>query len=290
MSDLLKQAENRLNKSGFMNLFSSSSKYEDAVELYEKAAIQFKLSKNWLEAGETYEKLTEMYTQIGSNHEVAMNFVESGNCYKKCDLKKSIEMFKKAAKKFSEIGRLSIAAKHLKEVGDMLEKEKKLEESLEAFTAAADLYLGENTESTANQCKLRVASLAGQLERYDMAVETFEDCAKHAAENNLLKYSAKGYLLNAGICRLCAADPVGVLNACQRYNDIDPTFPNSREEQLLKDLANASEAGDQDAFANALGQFDDISRLDSWKTTLLLRAKKKITAGGGLLGDEDDLT
>jgi len=55
-------------------------------------------------------------------------------------------------------------------------------------------------------------------------------------------------------------------------------------------LANASEAGDQDAFANALGQFDDISRLDSWKTTLLLRAKKKITSGGGLLGDEDDLT
>ena len=91
MSDLLKQAENRLNKSGFMNLFSSSSKYEDAAELYEKAAIQFKLSKNWLEAGETYEKLTEMYAQIGSNHEVAMNFVESGNCYKKCDLKKSIE-------------------------------------------------------------------------------------------------------------------------------------------------------------------------------------------------------
>jgi hypothetical protein len=45
MSDLLKQAENRLNKSGFMNLFSSSSKYEDAAELYEKAAIQFKLSK-----------------------------------------------------------------------------------------------------------------------------------------------------------------------------------------------------------------------------------------------------
>ena len=119
-----------MNKSGFMNLFSSSNKYEDAAELYEKAAIQFKLSKNWLEAGETYEKLTEMYAQIGSNHEVAMNFVESGNCYKKCDLKKSIEMFKKAAKKFSEIGRLSIAAKHLKEVGDMLEKEKKLEESL----------------------------------------------------------------------------------------------------------------------------------------------------------------
>jgi len=287
---LLKQAEKRLNGGFMSNLFSSSSKYEDASELYEKAAIQFKLSKNWSEAAETYEKLTEMYQHIGSNHEVAMNFVESGNCYKKIDLNKAIEMFKKAAKKFSEIGRLSIAAKHLKEVGDMLEKEKRLEESLEAFTAAADLYMGENTESTANQCKLRVASIAGQLERYDMAIETFEDCAKHAAENNLLKYSAKGYLLNAGICRLCAADPVGVLNACQRYGDIDPTFPNSREEQLLKDLANASEAGDQDAFANALGQFDDISRLDSWKTTILLRAKKKITSGAGLLGDEDDLT
>ncbi len=288
---LVAKAEKRLNGGFMSNMFSSTSKYEEASELYEKAAIQFKLNKHWLEAGETYEKLTATCNEMGSNHEVAMNFVESANCYKKIDANKAVEMFKKAAKKFSEIGRLSMAAKHLKEVGDMLEKEKKLEESLEAFAAAADLYLGENTESTANQCKLRVAAIAGQLERYDMAIETFEDCAKHAAENNLLKYSAKGYLLNAGICRLCAADPVGVLNACQKYNDIDPTFQGSREEQLLKDLANSSEAGDPDAFANALGQFDDISRLDSWKTTLLLRAKKKITAGGGgLLGDEDDLT
>ena len=67
MSDLLKQAENRLNKSGFMNLFSSSNKYEDAAELYEKAAIQFKLSKNWLEAAETYEKFDgKCALQIGS--------------------------------------------------------------------------------------------------------------------------------------------------------------------------------------------------------------------------------
>lgn len=36
------------------------------------------------------------------------------------------------------------------------------------------------------------------------AVEVYEDVARGCVDNNLLKYSAKGYLLNAGICRLCS--------------------------------------------------------------------------------------
>ena len=38
---------------------------------------------------------------------------------------------------------------------------------------------------------------------YKRAVEIYEETAKAAVENNLLKFSARGYLLNAGICYLC---------------------------------------------------------------------------------------
>ena len=53
-------------------------------------------------------------------------------------------------------------------------------------------------------CSLQAAHISAELERYLPAVEAFEAAAKAAVDNNLLKYSAKGYLLNAGICQLCS--------------------------------------------------------------------------------------
>ena len=53
-------------------------------------------------------------------------------------------------------------------------------------------------------------------------------------------------------------------------------------------LANAAEEGDQDAFSAALAEYDGMSRLDPWKTKLLLRAKKKIQSR--VEEEEDDLT
>lgn len=50
---------------------------------------------------------------------------------------------------------------------------------------------------------VQVAQFSAELERYQPAIQVYEDVARTSMDNNLLKYSAKGYLLNAGICRLC---------------------------------------------------------------------------------------
>lgn len=52
-----------------------------------------------------------------------------------------------------------------------------------------------------------MAQFAAELERYSEAIEVYEGVARASVDNNLLKYSAKGYLLNAGICQLCSARP-----------------------------------------------------------------------------------
>lgn len=44
----------------------------------------------------------------------------------------------------------------------------------------------------------------------------------------------------------------------------------------LQDLINAYEAYDVDAFTQAIVEFDSISKLDQWKTTILLRIKNHI--------------
>ena len=64
--------------------------------------------------------------------------------------------------------------------------------------------------------------------------------------------------------------------ALETYREIDPTFASTREHQLLVDLIQTVEQGDQEAFADKLFQFDQLSKLDKWKTTLLLRIKNNI--------------
>ena len=68
--------------------------------------------------------------------------------------------------------------------------------------------------------------------------------------------------------------------ALEKYREMDPTFPSTREHQLLVDLIEAVEAGDQEAFADKLFQYDQMSKLDKWKTTILLRVKNAIEERG----------
>jgi len=75
---------------------------------------------------------------------------------------------------------------------------------------------------------------------------------------------------------LTAQDLVATNRALESYRDIDTTFASQREHQLLVDLVQAIEQGDQEAFADKLFQYDQLSKLDKWKTTLLLRVKNNI--------------
>lgn len=49
-----------------------------------------------------------------------------------------------------------------------------------------------------------------------------------------------------------------------------------REELLLQSLLAACEEQNADMFSEAVAEYDKISRLDQWHTTLLLRVKKTI--------------
>ena len=53
------------------------------------------------------------------------------------------------------------------------------------------------------------------------------------------KWSVKEYLLKAGICSLATGDVVGMNAALERYRDLDPSFTQQREHQLLVDLTQA---------------------------------------------------
>lgn len=163
----------------------------------------------------------------------------------------------------------------------------------------------------ANKLYLKVADLAATSGDYYKSIEHYERVAKSSVSNNLMKWSVKDYFLKAGICLLAAnvsshlfpsplffykppqhfhptypflfpnpQDTVATARALETYRDLDPTFASTREHQLLVDLAQAVEQGDQEVFADKLFQFDSLSKLDKWKTTLLLRVKNSIEEKG----------
>ncbi|CAK9160607.1 unnamed protein product [Ilex paraguariensis] len=277
-----RKAEKKLSGWGLFG-----SKYEDAADLFDKAANAFKLAKSWDQAGAVYVKLANCHVKLDSKHEAANAYADAAHCYKKTNTKESISCLEQAINIFLDIGRLNMSARYYKEIAELYEQEQNLEQSIVFYERAADLFQSEEVTTTANQCKQKIAQFSAQLERYQPAIEIYEEIARHSLNNNLLKYGVKGHLLNAGICQLCKGDVVAVTNALERYQDLDPTFSGTREYRLLADLAAAIDEEDVAKFTNAVKEFDSMTQLDAWKTSLLLRVKEAVKAKEL---EEDDLT
>lgn len=279
--ELFAQAEKRL-KGGF-SFFGGTAKFEDAVELYTRAGNAYKISKNWDKAGGAFTKAAECHLKLQSNHEAAQSYISASLCYKKTNITTAVMCMKQGIEFYTEQGRFSIAAKHQKELAELYEDQSDLDNAIAAYQTAADFYEGENSSTAANQCLLKVALFSAQLERFDKAIELYEQIAAGSIDNNMLKWSVKDHFLRAGLCHLAKGDVVAAERAVERYMDMDATFSSQRECKFLQDLVAACKNYDVEAFTNAVVEFDSISKLDSWKTSILLKVKNSIK-------EEDTLT
>lgn len=123
---------------------------------------------------------------------------------------------------------------------------------------------------------LKVAHFRGSLGEYKVAAELFETIAQACADDKLRKFSVRDHLLKAGFCRLASGDNVAVQRALDRYTAISFEWADSREAKFLASLLTASEGYDEAAFSAACQDFDSLSRLDQWKTSILAKAKELI--------------
>ena len=68
----------------------------------------------------------------------------------------------------------------------------------------------------------------------------------------------------------------------QKYATQDPSFPSTREAKFLNILIEAVESGDTETFTGAVYEFDQVVKLDNWKTNILLNIKRGIQDEPGL--------
>ncbi|KAG9205243.1 vesicular-fusion protein S17 [Epicoccum nigrum] len=282
---LLRQAETSLQKAsgGFSFFGGRQDKYEAAAEQFVQAANAFRMQKMSKEAGEAFEKAAAVQRQnLNEPDDEANSLTEAFKAYRKDDPEAAARCLDKAIAHYCSKGNFRRAATHKQNLAELYEIE--LGDNARAGAAyeeAAGWYESDNAEALANKLWLKTADLVAlEGKDYYKAISLYEKVAKTSISNNLMRWSVKEYLLKAGICQLCTGDQVGVNAALDRYRELDPSFSQQREHQLLCDLAAAVQDGDQEMFADKLFQFDQLSKLDKWKTTLLLRVKGQIEETG----------
>ncbi|OCT77710.1 hypothetical protein XELAEV_18028804mg [Xenopus laevis] len=257
-----------------------NTKVEEACEMYARAANMFKMVKNWTAAGNAFCQAAKLHMQLQSKHDAATSFVDAGNAYKKADPQEAINCLNAAIDIYTDMGRFTIAAKHHITIAEIYETELvDIEKAIAHYEQSADYYKGEESNSSANKCLLKVATYAAQLEQYQKAIEIYEQVGASTMDNPLLKYSAKEYFFKAALCHFIV-DELNAKLALEKYEEMFPAFTDSRECKLLKKLLEAHEEQNCDAYTEAVKEFDSISRLDQWLTTMLLRIKKSIQGDG----------
>lgn len=274
---LIAEAQKKLtaSKGFFGSLFGGNSKVDDAVDCYQRAANMFKMSKKWSEAGSAFCVAADLHSKAGSRHDAATNYVDAANCYKKNDPNESVACLLKAIEIYTDMGRFTMAAKHHQTIAELYEIEvNDLHRAIQHYEQAADYFKGEESTSSANKCMLKVAQYSAQLEEYDKAIQIYEQVATSCLNSSLLKHSAKEYFFRAALCHLCV-DLLNAQHALEKYVQQYPAFQDGREYKLVKTLCEHLEEQNIEGFTDSVKDYDNISRLDQWYTTILLRIKKQ---------------
>lgn len=281
---LVADAEKKISSSskGFFSQFTGGNKTEDAIDLFVRAGNLFKLAKKWNESGNAFMQAGNLHLKNNNKHDAGLNFVDAANCFKKSNPAESIKAIEKAVEIHTDMGRFIMVAKHHENIAEIYERElEDQEKAIEHYQHAADCYAGEENKSSANKCLIKIANYSALIDHLDKAIKLYEQLGKAATENSLMKYNSKEYFFKAGLCHLCI-DLLNCQQALNRYIDLSPAFQDTREYKFLLKLIENLEEEDSDAFSETVKEFDSISRLDQWYTTMLLKIKRQISTNEDL--------
>jgi len=295
--DFLNQADKTLKKSTWF-ASSTEQKYEDAAELFERAANAYKVGSLFAEAGKAYKDAAAIHQKNLKNMgEASKCLTNSGSCYKKVSPIDAVEVYRSAVSILCDAGRLTQAAKLSKEIGEIFENEisetqnENVTLAIESYEQAAELFGMEDSKSQASQCLAKVAELcSAALEPPELlrAAQIYDEMGTNCLDSNLLKYNAKSYFLQCVMCHLANGDAIASAQALQKFNNMDFTFQESREGKFGAQLVECVENFDSDGFATSCFEYDRISKLDPWKTSILVKVKRSIADEGGIGENVED--
>ncbi|KAH7916398.1 soluble NSF attachment protein [Hygrophoropsis aurantiaca] len=280
---LSEKADKKANSStGWFS--SSSTKYEEAGDLYQQAANAFKLENSFREAGDSFAREAECREQCKEVNEASNAWWNAAKAYKRGYPDLAIQALGQTISHLTKSGRFRQAADREKDIAQIYRHEMNdLHKACESLERAGNWYSQEDAVATANGCFKDAADLHGEIGEFPQAIALYEQVADHSLTSALTKYSVKEYWLKSCLCALAMKDVVTAKRSIAKYSSQDTSFTNTRECKFLNVLIESIDAGDQEMFTGAVVEYDKITNLDNWKTAILLKIKK------GIQQDEPDI-
>ncbi|KAF7458349.1 putative SNAP protein [Cryptosporidium felis] len=250
--ELFKKAEKASKGSTgfFSSFFSGGPDLDEAIQLYVGAGNKYKILKSWTECCECFNRAAELSLEQNDLVSASNYYTECGNIVKRTDLQKSIPYFLKAVDLYNKNGRFGQSGKLFKVIAESLEENYQYLESCEYYSKAADMFDMDDYSKTAySSCILKFAdnfSLCYNEANNNSgtniafsgtdgllrAIEIYEQEAKKALGNALIKYNAKEYLFKAFLIILSLEDLVDAQIKWEKYSSLDQSFSSSSQGKL----------------------------------------------------------
>ncbi|ORY22376.1 soluble NSF attachment protein [Naematelia encephala] len=279
--DLLAKGEKKAGSSvGWFG--SQSSKWEEAGDLFQQAANQFKIEKEWEKSGKAFEREAACRLKAGENNDAMNAFHNAAKSYKKSNPEAAVSALHQTIQLLTQAGNFRQAADREKEIAGVYAQDGlDMAKARDSFVRAGDWYKQEDANATANQCYQQAAELSADLGDYPRSMDLYTTVADWSLTSALTKYSVKEYWLRAALCSMAMGDLVTTSRLMESFAQKDVTFPSTREAKFAHELWQACEEADVERFTAAVVQYDQVTKLDNWKTGVLLRIKKALEEDEG---------
>jgi len=270
-------AKNILSKSTWFFGPTKEEKIALGIDLYCKAANQYKIIKLWDKAGFCYNEAAKLNLELSnSKYHAATNFTEAAKVFENCDKNLALRALENAITIYVDDGKLQRAATHEQNVAEILEEDGKIIEAINAYEKTYDYYEASHSGISANKILLKIANLSAEIGDYDKANINFKKVANYYIKSttSCLVSTYKTYLLKAGLCKLCSDDIVDIKKTLTKYCSMKDDFVKSNEYKILDDLIFAYENMNADKFTEIIDNSN--YKFQNWEVKILDNIKNKM--------------
>lgn len=282
--NLMIEGEKRITK--FAPFTSSDEKHEKARDKFLQAATQFKAASNWSRAAQAYQRASDMSTILKNESDFVSDCESAAMALRKAGDKRANDLLMRVVDMYDKAGKYSQAAKFCVTLADSAEFS--ATDTLEWLNKAIRYYRNDGSKVTAAELVQRTANVHLSANNYSDARKIFEKLGREALDDRLSRGSARKYFFAALLCELANLSGTnldeGVSQLSEHFNqyqDEDNQFnEHTREHMLIRALISAIEAGDLNAYEEAVNDYDNIVPLDDKKSKMILRAKQLLRNQG----------
>ena len=142
-------ARKKANKFDWFGM-SKQNNQEDAAELFNKAATQYKIAKEYKKAGDSYKEAAQCQMAAGNEIEAKQSWREAGKMYRHVSAESAIDAYNEAIELNLSGDRFAQAARLQEEIAEMLAEDDHIKEAIAAYEKCAEFYTTENDVTYVN--------------------------------------------------------------------------------------------------------------------------------------------